>query len=53
MERNTHTIDAKGISLGRVATQVAHLLMGKHKPSYVAYRDLGDRVIVSNLKLIK
>ena len=43
-----HVIDADGQTLGRLATRVAMLLMGKHKPSYVPYLDMGDFVIVVN-----
>lgn len=48
MQRETHTIDANNTSVGRLATQVAWLLMGKHKPSYVPNEDIGDYVIITN-----
>lgn len=41
-------IDAAGISLGRVASQVAAILRGKHKPSYTPHADAGDFVVVIN-----
>ena len=41
-------VDAEGQSLGRLASQVAHVLRGKHKPSFVPYWDCGDYVIVTN-----
>ena len=41
-------VDAKGQVLGRLATQVARILCGKHKPSYVPFLDSGDFVIVVN-----
>ena len=41
-------IDAEGIALGRVATQVAHILRGKHKATYTPHVDCGDYVIVIN-----
>src|SRR3990167_8414439 len=53
MQRKTHTIDATKIPLGRRATQTAHLLMGKHKPEYVAYKDCGDSVVVEHFSNIK
>lgn len=53
MQRATHTIDASGVSLGRVATQAAVLLMGKHKASYVPYQDQGDAVVVTNYRTMK
>ena len=41
-------IDAKGKVLGRVATEAAKILRGKHKPSYTPFLDCGDNVIVIN-----
>lgn len=46
--RNWHVIDAGGRPLGRVATEVAHLLRGKHKPTFATHMDMGDFVIVIN-----
>jgi large subunit ribosomal protein L13 len=43
-----HVVDAANQSLGRVATSVATLLQGKHKPTYVDYLDMGDHVVVIN-----
>jgi len=48
-----YVIDAEGITLGRVATQVATLLRGKHRPSYTPYLDSGDHVIVLNAAKIQ
>lgn len=53
MERKTHTIDASNKSLGRLATQIAILLRGKHKPDFLPYKDTGDFVIVKNVEKIK
>lgn len=53
MERITHTIDAKGQSLGRLATKVAVLLRGKEKPAYEHYIDGGDIVVVTNFKGVR
>ena len=53
MERKTYTIDATGKVLGRLATQIAVLLRGKHKPTFVPYKDEGDFVTVQNIKNIK
>ncbi|MEJ2738302.1 MAG: 50S ribosomal protein L13 [Dehalococcoidia bacterium] len=53
VERKWHVIDASGQTLGRLASQVAVLLMGKHKPHYVPYLDTGDFVIVLNASKIK
>jgi len=48
-----HIIDAEGQVLGRLATQVAVLLRGKHKPTYTPHEDLGDHVIVINAGKVK
>lgn len=41
-------LDAAGVAPGRLATQIATLLMGKHKPKYDPHLDLGDKVVVKN-----
>lgn len=46
--RNWYVIDADGLPLGRLATRVAHVLRGKHKPIYTPHIDCGDFVIVIN-----
>jgi len=43
-----HVIDASGVPLGRLASQVAQLLRGKHKPTWAPHLDTGDHVIVLN-----
>ncbi len=43
-----HVIDAEGIVLGRLATEVARLLRGKHKPIWAPNVDVGDHVVVVN-----
>ena len=48
IERQWHVIDASGKVLGRLATQVAGLLMGKHKPIFSRHLDTGDFVVVIN-----
>ena len=48
-----HVIDAEGITLGRLCTQIATILQGKHKPSYVSYMNTGDFVIVINAEKIR
>jgi large subunit ribosomal protein L13 len=48
IERSWHVIDADGMVLGRLATEVANLLRGKHKPIYAPHMDTGDFVIVVN-----
>ena len=46
-------VDASGLTLGRLATQVAILLRGKHKPTYTPHVNCGDNVIVINADKIK
>ena len=46
--RDWHVIDAAGVPLGRLASQVAQLLRGKHKPTFAPHLDTGDHVIVVN-----
>ena len=48
VERNWYVIDAEGLNLGRLATKVAHVLRGKHKPTFTPHIDCGDFVIVVN-----
>lgn len=48
VDRRWHLVDAEGIPLGRLSSQVAHLLMGKHKPTYAPHMDMGDFVVVVN-----
>ena len=50
--RNWYEIDAEGKILGKVATEIAVRLMGKHKPSYTPHVDGGDFVIVTNAEKI-
>jgi large subunit ribosomal protein L13 len=48
VERQWHVIDATDVVLGRLASQVATLLRGKHKPIYAPHLDTGDFVIIIN-----
>jgi len=50
VKRATHEIDADGQVVGRLATKIAKILMGKHKASYVPHIDSGDIVKVKNAK---
>ncbi len=52
LQRQWHVIDADGLVLGRLATEVAVLLRGKHKPTYASHVDTGDHVIVINAEKI-
>lgn len=53
IEKDWAVVDAAGQTLGRLATQVAGLLMGKHKVSYSPHLDMGDYVVVVNASQIK
>ena len=48
-----HVIDAQGRTLGRVSSEIATLLQGKHKPIYVPYLNTGDYVIVINAEKVR
>jgi large subunit ribosomal protein L13 len=48
IERSWHIVDAEGLVLGRIATEVANVLRGKHKPTYTPNLDTGDHVIIIN-----
>ncbi len=48
VERKWYVIDAEGQTLGRLATKVATVLRGKHKPTYTPHVDTGDHVIIIN-----
>jgi len=51
--RATHTIDASGKPLGRLAVEIAILLRGKHKPTFTPNKDEGDFVVVKNVEKMK
>ncbi len=48
VDRKWFLVDANGMNLGRLASRVAHILRGKHKPTFTPNFDLGDHVIVIN-----
>lgn len=48
VERKWYIVDAEGMVLGRLASQVAAILRGKHKPIYTPHVDCGDHVIIIN-----
>jgi len=48
VERNWYIVDADGMTLGRLASQVAAILRGKNKPTFTPHVDCGDHVIVIN-----
>ena len=53
IERRWYVVDADGKTLGRLASQIAHVLRGKHKPTYSPHMDLGDHIVVINAEKIR
>jgi len=53
IKRNWHLVDAKNQILGRLATRIANLLIGKNKPYFVSHLDCGDYVVVVNTAQVK
>jgi large subunit ribosomal protein L13 len=53
IKREWHVIDASDKILGRLATQVASLLMGKHKPTFSTHLDTGDFVVILNADKVR
>ena len=51
--RQWHLIDANGQVLGRIATEAARLLQGKHKPVYTPHIDVGDHVVIINAARVR
>lgn len=51
--RKWYVVDATDQTLGRLATQVAHILAGKHNPQYTPFIDTGDHVVVINAAKVK
>ncbi len=50
--RDWYVVDAEGLTLGRMATEIARILRGKHKPTFAPHMDMGDHVIVINASKI-
>jgi large subunit ribosomal protein L13 len=48
IERSWFVVDAEGVVLGRLATEVARVLRGKHKPVFAPHLDVGDHVVIVN-----
>ena len=53
IERRWYVVDARGKTLGRLASEIAKVLMGKHKPYYSPHLDCGDYVVVVNAAQIR
>ncbi len=52
IKREWYVVDARGKTLGRLASEIAKILRGKHKPIYVPHLDCGDHVIVVNAEKV-
>jgi large subunit ribosomal protein L13 len=50
--RKWYVVDASGVTVGRLATRVARILMGKEKPIYTPFLDVGDHVIIINAEKV-
>jgi len=53
IEQRWYVVDAEGMVLGRLATEVARIIRGKHKPTFTPHMDTGDNVIVINAAKVK
>ena len=53
IERRWFVVDADGMVLGRLATEIAKIIRGKHKPTYTPHMDTGDNVIVINASKVR
>ena len=53
IERQWHVLDASDKILGKLATEAAKLLMGKHKPIFTRHLDTGDFVVIINAKKVR
>nr|HMS21268.1 50S ribosomal protein L13 [Sphingorhabdus sp.] len=53
VQKDWHIIDADGLVVGRVATIIANILRGKHKPSFTPHVDCGDHVVVINAAKVR
>jgi len=53
VKREWFVIDAEGKTLGRMATEIARLLRGKHKPEYTPHVDTGDYIVVINAEKVR
>ncbi len=53
VKHDWYIIDAEGKTLGRMATEIAHRLRGKHKPEYTPHVDTGDYIVVINAEKVR
>jgi large subunit ribosomal protein L13 len=53
LEHQWHVVDADGVVLGRLASRVAQVIRGKHKPTFTPHMDCGDYVVVVNAEKVR
>ena len=53
VRRDWYVVDATGKTLGRLSTEIAHRLRGKHKPEYTPHVDTGDYIVVINAEKVR
>ena len=53
LQRCWHLVDAQGQTVGRLASQIANILNGKHKPTFLPNKDRGDYVVVVNAEKVR
>ena len=53
VKRDWYVVDAEGKTLGRIATEIARRLRGKHKPEYTPFLDTGDYIVVTNVDKLR
>ncbi|MCK5894082.1 MAG: 50S ribosomal protein L13 [Endozoicomonadaceae bacterium] len=53
VKRDWYVVDASGLTLGRLATEIASRLRGKHKPEYTPHVDTGDYIVVINAEQVR
>ena len=52
LQRAWHLVDAKDQTVGRLASQIAPILKGKHKPTFLPNKDMGDHVVIVNAEKV-
>lgn len=53
VQKKWYLVNAEGAALGRLASQIAAMLRGKHKPTYTPYMDMGDNIVVVNAEKVR
>jgi ribosomal protein L13 len=53
LQKVWHLVDAEGQTVGRLASQLAGILKGKHKPTFLPNKDMGDHIVVINAEKVR